>query len=124
MLRITIDTSSNIQGYSQFYDFEEFRLNIEVWFIDHQKEFTQGELYGLNQLIQLSSDIPGICHVAIKSVVCCQDEGLSEHIISRSTFKRMIWKCIEIGMLRVYETVNKQGAQCGNLYVFNRYPDF
>ncbi|MEH7386557.1 hypothetical protein V7147_14280 [Bacillus sp. JJ1521] len=122
MLRIKIGSEIDIYEYSQFHDYEEFKVNMEIWLIDYQKKFTRGEMLGMNQLIQLSSKIPGVCHEAIKTIACCKDFGLSEHAISRSTFKRMIWKCIEFNMLTAYETENNSGAQIGNLYVFNPYP--
>lgn len=95
---------------------------MEIWLFDHQNQFTQGEMYGLNQLIHLSSKIPGVCHAAMRTIVCCEDLGLNELAISRSTFKRMVWKCIRFGILKVYETEDKSGAQGGNLYVFCPYP--
>nr|WP_304216717.1 hypothetical protein [Fredinandcohnia onubensis] len=55
MLKVKVASNIDIQDYSQFYDFEEFKTNIEIWLIDYQQNFTQGELYGFNQLIQLSS---------------------------------------------------------------------
>lgn len=123
MVRIKIGPG-DIQEYSQFHDFEEFKVNMEIWLIDYQIEFTRCEMFGLNQLIQLSSKTPGVCHEAMGKIVRCTYLGLNEHAISRSTFKRMVWKCIRFGMLKVYETENEKGSQEGNLYVFNPYPTF
>ncbi len=114
----------DILEYSQFHDYEEFKVNMEIWLIDYQKKFTRGEILGLNQLIQLSSKIPGVCHEAMRTIACCKDLDLRKDAISRSTFKRMIWKCIEFKILTAYETENQNGAQIGNLYVFNPYPSF
>nr|WP_309098497.1 hypothetical protein [Fredinandcohnia onubensis] len=122
MLKVRVASSNDIQDYSQFYDFEEFKTNTEIWLIEHQQNFTRGELYGLNQLTHLSSKVPGVCFEAMRTIICCQDMGLGELAISRSTFKRMVWKCIRLGMLKVYETADKNGAQGGNLYVFNPFP--
>ena len=124
MTRIKISSERDIQVYSQFHDYEEFKVNMEIWLIDFQKRFTRGEICGLNQLIQLSSNVPGVCHRAMGKIICSADLDMSEHTISRSTFKRMVWKCLELNMLTAYETENKTGAQCGNLYVFNPYPTF
>ncbi|MFS0821530.1 hypothetical protein [Bacillus sp. 1P02SD] len=124
MLRIKVCSDKAIQVYSQFHDYEEFKLNMEIWLIDHQLKFTRGEVFGLNQLIQLSSKGSGVCHESMKSIVRSTNFGLNEHAISRSTFKRMVWKCIEFNMLTAYETENVYGAQCGNLYVFHPYPTF
>ncbi|MEH7236437.1 hypothetical protein [Bacillus sp. JJ1562] len=124
MLRINIGSDKDIQEYSLFHDYEEYKVNMEIWLIDYQKKFTRGELFGLNQLIHLSSKVPGVCHGAMRSIVCCTDLGLNEHAISRSTFKRMVWKCKEFNMLTAYETENNYGAQSGNLYVFHPFPAF
>ncbi|THE13918.1 hypothetical protein E1I69_05270 [Bacillus timonensis] len=124
MSRIKIDSEMDIQKYSQFYDYEEFKTNMEIWLIVHQSEFTLGEVYGLTQLIHLSSEVPGVCHEAMGKIVCCKELGLNEQTISRSTFKRMIWKCMRFGMLKVNETENEYGSQRGNLYIFNPYPTF
>ncbi|NWQ41899.1 hypothetical protein MLOOGBEN_14460 [Bacillus sp. EB106-08-02-XG196] len=42
--------------------------------------------------------------------------------ISRSTFKRMIIKAKELGIVTIYETERKNGSQTSNLYSFNRFP--
>ncbi len=42
--------------------------------------------------------------------------------ISRSTFKRMIIKAKDLGILTIYETERKNGSQSSNLYSFNRFP--
>lgn len=122
MLRVKLHSELDIKEYSQFYDYEEFKVNMEIWLIDYQKRFTRGEVIGLNQLLKLASSVPGVCHEAMRKIVCCPFSGWNEHTISRSTFKRMVWKCIKIGMLNVYESKYSNGAQGGNLYVFNRYP--
>ena len=33
------------------------------------KEFSKGELVGLNQLIRSSSDIPGVCHKTMRDLL-------------------------------------------------------
>ncbi|MEH7380497.1 hypothetical protein V7138_08455 [Bacillus sp. JJ1533] len=123
-MRIKISSDQEIQEYSQFHDYEEFKVNMEIWLIDHQKRFTRGELIGLNQLIQLSLKVPGVCHETMNKIVGFTSEDLQEHSISRSTLKRMLWKCIKFNMLTAYETENEKGAQSGNLYVFHPYPSF
>src|SRR5437868_12745838 len=40
--------------------------------------------------------------------------------IFRSTFKRMIIKAKEFGILTIYEMERKNGSQTANLYIFNR----
>ncbi|MFJ5762876.1 hypothetical protein ACIQAA_27915 [Neobacillus sp. NPDC093182] len=42
--------------------------------------------------------------------------------ISRSTFKRMILKAKDFGILTIYETERKNGSQSSNLYSFSRFP--
>jgi hypothetical protein len=110
MLKVKVASNNDIQDFSQFNDYEEFKTNIEIWLFDHQQNFTRGELHGLNQLILLSSKVPGVCFETMSTIVCCPDTGLVEQAISRSTFKRMVWKCIRLGMLKVYETEDKNGA--------------
>ncbi|RFB17455.1 hypothetical protein DZB84_10350 [Bacillus sp. HNG] len=124
MRRIKISSDKDIQEYSQFENYEEYKANMEIWLIDYQMKFTRGEMFGLNQLIQLASKVPGVCHESMKSIVRSTDIGLNEHAISRSTFKRMVWKCTEFNILTAYETENRYGSQCGNLYVFHPYPTF
>ncbi|MDR4890048.1 hypothetical protein RGU12_21355 [Fredinandcohnia sp. QZ13] len=80
MLKVKIASSNEIQDYSQFYDFEEFKTNIEIWLIDHQRNFTRGEMDGLNQLILLSTKVPGVCFEAMKTIMCCPDRfGQTRH---------------------------------------------
>ncbi|WP_423335622.1 hypothetical protein [Neobacillus sp. 19] len=43
--------------------------------------------------------------------------------ISHSTFKRMVLKAKDLGIITVYETERKNGSQSSNLYVFNRFPN-
>ncbi|WP_010677020.1 hypothetical protein [Bacillus timonensis] len=124
MTKLQIVSNQDIQEYSRFSDYEEFTLNMEIWLIDHQKKFTRGEMVGLHQLIQLSSNIPGVCHKSMGAIVKSTYEGLNEHAISRSTFKRMIWKCSQFGMVTAYETKVGNGNQGNNLYVFQPYPAF
>ncbi|WP_449537852.1 hypothetical protein [Ferdinandcohnia sp. Marseille-Q9671] len=123
-MRVQIDSRHDLLGYSEFKDIEEFITNIEIWLIDTRKKFTKGELIGLEQLIHSSSDIPGVCQESIGKIVCYDFEKDLRGMISRSTFKRMVRKGIDLGLLKVYETNKRDGSQGGNLYVFAPYPPF
>ncbi|WP_010677004.1 hypothetical protein [Bacillus timonensis] len=58
MTKIKMLSNKEIGRYSRFSDYEEFKVNMEIWLIEHQQAFTKGEMMGLNQLILLSSTIP------------------------------------------------------------------
>src|SRR5574342_512989 len=117
--------SGNIEGfeqYSQFKNLEEFNRHMEMWLLDHKEDFTKGELVGLKRLVRFSAKIPGVSNAKIGTVLKAIHEEYHDNGISRSTFKRMIQKAINLGILTVYETERKNGSQSSNLYVFNRFP--
>ncbi|MCM3729587.1 hypothetical protein M3226_28810 [Neobacillus cucumis] len=117
--------SGNFEGfehYSQFKNLEEFNHHMEMWLLDHKKDFTKGELIGLKRLVRFSAKIPGVCNAKIGTILKAINQQYSENILSRSTFKRMILKGKKIGIFTVYETERSNGSQSSNLYVFNRFP--
>ncbi|WP_160725036.1 hypothetical protein [Bacillus sp. USDA818B3_A] len=117
--------SGNIEGFEQFSQFEslkEFNHHMEMWLLDHKKDFTKGELVGLKRLVRFSAKIPGVCNAKIGTILKAINQQSKENILSRSTFKRMILKGKQIGIFTVYETERKNGSQSSNLYVFNRFP--
>ncbi|MEO2077846.1 MAG: hypothetical protein ABGX20_21150 [Bacillus sp. (in: firmicutes)] len=117
--------SGNIEGFenfSQFANLKEFNHHMEMWLLDHKKDFTKGELVGLKTLVRFSAKIPGVCNAKIGTMLKTINQEFKENILSRSTFKRMILKGKKIGMFTVYETERKNGSQTSNLYVFNRFP--
>ncbi|MEH7418700.1 hypothetical protein V7266_25900 [Neobacillus drentensis] len=117
--------SGNIEGfeqYSQFKNLEEFNHHMEMWMLDHKKDFSKGELLGLKRLVRFSAKIPGVCNAKIGTILKAINQEYTENILSRSTFKRMILKGKKMGIFSVYETERRNGSQSSNLYVFNRFP--
>jgi N-acetylglutamate synthase-like GNAT family acetyltransferase len=117
--------SGRIEGfeqYSQFSGLKEFNSHLEMWLSDHKQKFSKGELIGLKRLARFSAKIPGVCNAKIGTMLKAIHEEYNENGISRSTFKRMIQKAIELGIITVYETERKNGSQSSNLYIFNRFP--
>lgn len=115
--------SGNIENFkeqSHFTDLKDFNNQIEQWMIEVKKEFTKSELAALKRLIRFSAKIVGVCHAKIGLVVSATHEKDGAGI-SRSTFKRMVGKAKQLGLLAVHETERKNGSQSANLYVFNRF---
>jgi hypothetical protein len=117
--------SGNIEGFEHFSQFSclrEFNTHIEMWLLEHKKDFSKAELVGLKRLVRFAAKIPGVCNAKIGTVLKAINEEYNDNGISRSTFKRMIQKAKEIGILIPHETERKNGSQSSNLYVFNRFP--
>ncbi|MCL6572702.1 MAG: hypothetical protein K6T88_13630 [Bacillus sp. (in: Bacteria)] len=117
--------SGKIEQYEQFSQFAsltEFNHHMEMWLLEHKADFSKGELMGLKRLVCYAAKIPGICHAKIGTVLKAIHDEYNENGISRSTFKRMVLKAKEFGILTTYETERKNGSQSSNLYVFNRIP--
>jgi N-acetylglutamate synthase-like GNAT family acetyltransferase len=117
--------SGSIEGYEQFSQFsslQEMNTHIEMWLSQHKHDFSKGELVGLKRLVRFSAKIPGVCNAKIGTILKAIHEQYNDHGISRSTFKRMILKAKELGIIAVYETERENGSQSSNLYSFNRFP--
>ncbi|MFS0777716.1 hypothetical protein ABC255_17165 [Neobacillus sp. 3P2-tot-E-2] len=117
--------SGRIQGfeeYSQFKSVKEFNTHIEMWLAVKKDEFSKGELVGLKRLVRFSAKVPGVCNAKIGTLLKAINEEYQGNGISRSTFKRMILKAKDLGILTIYETERKNGSQSSNLYSFNRFP--
>ncbi|WHY66780.1 hypothetical protein [Neobacillus sp. SuZ13] len=117
--------SGNIEGFekfSQFSSLKELNIHIEKWLTAHKHDFSRGELVGFKRLVRFSAKIPGVCNAKIGTILKAIHEEYKTHGISRSTFKRMILKAKEFGILIVHETERKNGSQSSNLYSFNRFP--
>ncbi|MEH7886649.1 hypothetical protein V7654_20300 [Bacillus sp. JJ1609] len=111
------------EGYSQFVSLGEFNNHLEMWMVEHKKNFTKGEVIGFKRLARFAAKIPGVANAKIGTVLKAIYEEYGEMgMISRSTFKRMIIKASKLGIFTVYETERKNGSQSSNLYVFNRFP--
>jgi N-acetylglutamate synthase-like GNAT family acetyltransferase len=110
------------EGYSQFKNVKEFNTHIEMWLAVKKDEFSKGELLGLKRLVRFSAKVPGVCNAKIGTLLKAINDEYQGNGISRSTFKRMILKAKELGILTIYETELKNGSQSSNLYSFNRFP--
>jgi N-acetylglutamate synthase-like GNAT family acetyltransferase len=110
------------EGYSHFKSVKEFNTHIEMWLAVKKQEFSKGEFVGLKRLVRFSAKIPGVSNAKIGTMLKAINEEYKGNGISRSTFKRMIMKAKEIGILTIYETERKNGSQSSNLYSFNRFP--
>jgi N-acetylglutamate synthase-like GNAT family acetyltransferase len=110
------------EGYSQFKNVKEFNTHIEMWLAVKKVEFSKGELLGLKRLVRFSAKVPGVCNAKIGTLLKSINDEYQGNGISRSTFKRMILKAKELGILTIYETERKNGSQSSNLYSFNRFP--
>jgi hypothetical protein len=113
----------NIESFkhlSQFKDIKDFNNNIEQWMIDMKSKFTKSELIALKRLIRFSAKVAGICNAKIGTLVAATHDNNGVGI-SRSTFKRMIVKAKELGLLMVNDAVRKNGSKSSNIYVFNRF---
>lgn len=105
---------------SQFKNLTDFNNNIEQWMLDLKSKFTKSELIALKRLIRFSAKVAGVCNAKIGTIVSAtfKNDGIG---ISRSTFKRMIIKAKELGLLNIHEAVRKNGSTSSNVYVFNRF---
>jgi hypothetical protein len=110
------------EGYSQFKSVKEFNTHVEMWLAVNKLEFSKGELIGLKRLVRFSAKVPGVCNAKIGTLLKAINEEYKGNDISRSTFKRMIIKAKDLGILTIYETERKNGSQTSNLYSFNRFP--
>jgi hypothetical protein len=109
-------------SFSQFESLKEFNHHMEQWMVEHKGAFSKGELVALKRLVRYSAKIPGVCNAKIGTLLKAIHEEYNGNGISRSTFKRMIFRAKELGIIAVYETGRKNGSQTANLYVFNRFP--
>ncbi|KAF0822664.1 hypothetical protein V7200_03680 [Cytobacillus firmus] len=115
--------SGKVEEYrqlSQFRDLKDFNNQFEQWMIDVKDKFTKGERIALKRLVRFSASIAGVCFAKIQTIVAAthQFDGVG---ISRSTFKRMLTKAKEVGLLVIHNTF-RNGKQSHSVYVFNTYP--
>ncbi|MGG1678230.1 hypothetical protein ACIFOT_21190 [Neobacillus sp. NRS-1170] len=122
MAGIKSGNTEGFQQFSQFSSLQEFNHHFEMWLLEHKHDFTKGEIIGLKRLVRFAAKIPGVCNAKIGTILKSIHEQYQENGISRSTFKRMILKAKELGIITVFETERKNGSQSSNLYQFNRFP--
>ncbi|TYS87514.1 hypothetical protein [Rossellomorea aquimaris] len=111
---------NNFKHLSQFSDIKDFNNHFEQWMLDVKKEFTKSELVALKRLVRFSAKVFGVCNAKIGTLTKATHE-LDGPGISRSTFKRMVTKAKQFGLLTVHETERKNGSKSSNVYVFNSY---
>ncbi|MGG1630059.1 hypothetical protein [Rossellomorea sp. NRS-1567] len=111
---------NNFKHLSQFSNIKDFNNHFEQWMIDVKKEFTKSELIALKRLVRFSAKVFGVCNAKIGTLTKATHE-LDGAGISRSTFKRMVTKAKQFGLLTVHETERKNGSKSSNIYVFNSY---
>ncbi|MEC1524803.1 hypothetical protein P9D43_22620 [Neobacillus niacini] len=114
--------TKEFEQFSQFHSLLEFNHHMEMWLVEHKHDFTKGELVGLKRLVRFAAKIPGVCNAKIGTLLKSIHDQYHDNGISRSTFKRMILKAKEFGIITVFETERKNGSQSSNLYQFNRFP--
>jgi hypothetical protein len=107
--------------FSQFTSVVEFNEHVRCWLDVHGGRFTKGERVGLSRLLRYAVKVTGVATGRIGTFLKAIHEEYAGNGISRSTFKRMVVKAKEIGMLCVFELEREKGGQSSNLYVFQRY---
>ncbi|MEH7010641.1 hypothetical protein V7087_07440 [Neobacillus niacini] len=121
-MKLKSGSIEGFEGYSQFKSVKEFNTHVEMWLAVKKQEFSKGELVGLKRLVRFSAKVPGVSNAKIGTLLKVINDEYQGNGISRSTFKRMIIKAREFGILTIYETERKNGSQSSNLYCFNRFP--
>jgi hypothetical protein len=111
---------NNFKHLSQFSNIKDFNNHFEQWMLDVKKEFTKSELVALKRLVRFSAKVYGVCNAKIGTLTKATHE-LDGAGISRITFKRMVIKAKQFGLLTVHETERKNGSKSSNIYVFNSY---
>lgn len=117
--------SGSIEGFEQFSQFaslKELNTHMKMWLSEHKHDFSKGEMIGIKRLVRFAAKIPGVCNAKIGTVLVAIHKEYNDNGISRSTFKRMISKAKQLGLITVYETERDNGSQSSNIYVFNRFP--
>ncbi|UTR10206.1 hypothetical protein MM300_20375 [Evansella sp. LMS18] len=107
--------------FSQFTSVGEFNEHVRCWLDVYGERFTKGERVGLHRLLRYAVKVTGVATGRIGTFLKVIHEEYAGNGISRSTFKRMVVKAKEIGLLCVFELEREKGGQSSNLYVFQRY---
>ncbi|MED4354984.1 hypothetical protein P9265_22185 [Schinkia azotoformans] len=112
---------NRLEELSQFDSLEEFHTNIYKWLVGHKYIFTKSELVGFRSLVLLADVTPGVCYERIEDILNFIQEECNGNGLSRSSFRRMLKKAKQLGIITVLETARTQnGSQDQNIYVFNR----
>jgi GNAT superfamily N-acetyltransferase len=112
---------NRLEELSQFDCLEEFHTTIFNWLVERKFIFTRSELVGFRWLVLMADATPGVCYVKIEDILNAIHEEYNGNGISRATFRRMLNKAKQLGIVTVLETARTQnGSQDRNIYVFNR----
>jgi hypothetical protein len=111
ILALTFIALEQYEQYSPFQSVAEFDHHFEMWMADHRKNFSKGELMGLKRPVRFAAIILGVCHAKMGTFLKAIHEEFNESSISRSTFKRMLGKAKNLGLLAIHETEIKNGSQ-------------
>ncbi|WP_088034846.1 hypothetical protein [Evansella clarkii] len=116
-----IGSVESFREFSQFTSVSEFNEHVRCWLDVYGGRFTKGERVGLSRLLRYAVKVTGVATGRIGTFLKAIHEEYAGNGISRSTFKRMVVKAKEIGLLCVFELEREKGGQSSNLYVFQRY---
>ncbi|WP_078596321.1 hypothetical protein [Evansella clarkii] len=116
-----IGSVESFREFSHFGSVSEFNEHVRCWLDVYGERFTKGERVGLSRLLRYAVKVTGVATGRIGTFLKAIHEEYAGNGISRSTFKRMVVKAKEIGMLCVFELEREKGGQSSNLYVFQRY---
>ncbi|MBM7096040.1 hypothetical protein JSY36_09760 [Bacillus sp. H-16] len=111
------DHVDSFKRYSQFDSVKEFNAHLNSWLSDPAVKLGKKEVIGLKALSRYAVKVIGVANANVATVL-----KTAQGQLSRATYKRMIQKAKAAGMVTVYGTVRKSGAQSSNLVVFNPYP--
>lgn len=116
---LTAGRIENFKEYSKFCSIKKFNNTIEMFLVDHKKNFTKGELIAFKRLVRFSAKYYGVANAKIGTLLKAINGKMNNFGISRSTFERMLRKAKELGILTVENTIRHKGGQGHNVYVFN-----
>ena len=111
----------NFAEYSQFKTLKDFNTSIEMFLLDHKKDFTRGELIAFKRLTKYAAKHYGVANAKIATIVKAINELLNGYGVSRRTFERMIKKAEELGILTRKHTFKTKGGQGHNVYIFQPF---
>lgn len=121
MGKIKQSNIENFKSYSQFNTIKDFNDNVEMFLADHKDKLSKGEFVAFRRLTKFMAKVYGVCNAKIGTIVAATHDKNDMGGISRSTFKRMVSKLMDMGILDVIPLERKNGSKSSNLYVLNRY---
>jgi len=109
----------NYAAYSQFKTLKEFNNTIEMFLLDHKKDFSKGELVAFKRLTKYCVKYYGVANAKIGTMLKMINSKLNGFGVSRSTFMRMLSKAKDLGILSIKNTIKTKGGKGHNVYIFN-----